>query len=135
MCWPLYVDRTIVIRKRIRSSLNSVSEIVLDGESYLRLQPFVTKITQDGSNPRLYRVTERVPAPFGLWKMNNSFQVTFSPMEDQEGRGFDYSGQFDLSFLAPKFESSVRARDTGEAGVIEVIEVMKARVCSNVVCS
>ncbi|KAF5360456.1 hypothetical protein D9756_004952 [Leucocoprinus leucothites] len=131
MLWPLYVDRTVIIRKRLHASLAAVSEITSDGESYMRLQPFVAKVEQDASNPRLCRITERVPAPLGYWEMNNSFQALFGPpVEDEDGKGMNMTAQFDLRFVAPKFESSIRVRETEEVGVVEVVEVIKVQVLS-----
>ncbi|KXN82829.1 hypothetical protein AN958_02103 [Leucoagaricus sp. SymC.cos] len=128
--WPVHIHYSIIIRKKILASITVVSAITSDGESYLGLQPFVAKIVKDDSEARLYRVTERVPAPFDLWKMNNSFEVRITPIEDQDGRGMDMSGKFDMSFFAPKFESKVRVKETGEPGVVEVTEIMNAEVFS-----
>ncbi|KAJ3560815.1 hypothetical protein NP233_g10586 [Leucocoprinus birnbaumii] len=129
MLWPLYIDRTIVIRRRIRASLAAVAEFTSDGEKYMRLQPFVMKMQEDTSNPCLYRVLERVPAPFGLWEMDNSFELVFSqPVEDEGGRGIDMSGQMDAKIVAPKVKSTVRVRETEEPGVVEVVEILSIQV-------
>lgn len=132
MPWPIHVNRTVVIRKRIRASKSEVSKIVSDGESYLRLQPFVNEIAQDTSNPRQYRITERVPAPFGLWMFQNSFSVTFDPVEDQNGQGINMSANLDRSSLCPELKSMIRVKETEEPGVVEVVEIMELQVCCDI---
>jgi hypothetical protein len=128
MPWPIHLDRTVIIRKRIQSSKAEVLKIISDGEAYLSLQPFAKEISQNPSNPHEYRVTERVPAPFRLWTIQNSFSITFIPAEDDEGQGMNMTGVFDIGFFCPKFKSSVRVRETEEPGTVEIVEKSEMQV-------
>lgn len=127
MPWPIHITRTVVVWRHIRASEAQVSEIASDVESYLRFQPFITKMVQDVTNPRLYRVTERVPAPASLWMFDNSFSIAFEPVEDQDGRGMNMSAKIDQSFLFPKLVSRVRVKETEEHGVLELVEILEVQ--------
>ncbi|XP_006462436.1 hypothetical protein AGABI2DRAFT_119293 [Agaricus bisporus var. bisporus H97] len=122
MTWPIHLNRSVLIRKRIQSSKAEVLKILSDGESYLSLQPYVKEMSRNTSNPQEFRVTEQVPAPLGLWTHQNSFSITFVPAEDDEGQGMNMTGVFDMSFFCPKFKSSVRVKETEEPGTVEIVE-------------
>lgn len=128
MTWPIHLDRTVLIRRRIQSSKAEVLKILSDGESYLSLQPYVKEMSRNTSNPQEFRVTEQVPAPLGLWTHQNSFSITFVPAEDDEGQGMNMTGVFDMSFFCPKFKSSVRVKETEEPGTVEIVEKTEMQV-------
>jgi hypothetical protein len=128
MLWPIHLDRTVIIRKRIQSSKAEILKILSDGEAYLSLQPFVKEISRNPSNPREIRVTEQVPAPFRLWTIQNTFSITFAPAEDDDGQGMDMTGIFDQSFFCPQFKSSVRVKETEELGIVEIVEKSEMQV-------
>ncbi|KAF9453174.1 hypothetical protein P691DRAFT_720361 [Macrolepiota fuliginosa MF-IS2] len=129
MSQPLHVHRRVVVRQKIRASKAQVSEIVSDVESYFSFQPFVTKMVQDAANPRLYKITEHIPTPICQWKFSNSFDITFDPVEDHNGRGMDMLATLNhLSFLFSKLNSSVRVMESEESGVVEVVEILDAQI-------
>lgn len=128
--WPFFLERTVTLRKRICGPISKVNEIVQHPESFSRLQPLVTRVDQDPANPQRYKITEHLHAPAHLWEYDNAFHATFTPKEDEDGRGVNVLVELPQSFLVPKFETKVRAKETTESGVVEVSEILQVRVCA-----
>lgn len=126
--WPFYLNRTVIIRKRIRGSVADVCEVVQNVESWCRLHPLITKVEQDPANPQRYKITDRLHGPAHLWEYDSSYHAVFVPKEDEDGRGVNVSVQLPQRFLFPKLENKLRVKDTEESGVVEVLETVELRV-------
>ncbi|KXN89971.1 hypothetical protein AN958_04976 [Leucoagaricus sp. SymC.cos] len=126
--WPLFLDRSVTLHRRVRGSVFEVRGIFSDVESFVRLNPFAIRVEQDPENEQHYRITDRLPRLNRLWEYENTMEATFKPKEDEGGQGMDVTVTLPQRLVFPKLESHYRVKDANEAGVVEVSEVVELRV-------
>lgn len=127
--WPFFLDRTITFSKRMPATVAQVCDILLNADSFVRLNPYVIKVVQDPTNPQRYEIVDRLPGP-GTWKYESSIHAIFTPMEDESGKGVDVAVTLPQSsrFLFPKMHNKYRVQETENAGIVQVTEVVRLRV-------
>lgn len=126
--WPFFLERTITFSKRMPATVAQVCDILLNADSFVRLNPYVIKVVQDPTNPQRYEIVDRLPGP-GTWKYESSIHAIFTPMEDESGKGVDVAVTLPQSsrFLFPKMHNKYRVQETENAGIVQVTEVVRLR--------
>jgi hypothetical protein len=102
--------------------------MLLDIDSFVRLNPYVIKVEQDPANPQKYKITDRLPGLGHLWEYENSIHAVFTPKDDERGQGMDTTVSLPQTVLFPKLQNQYRVKETDEPGVVEVTEVVKLQV-------